>query len=156
MMRLAMVLTATAGLALAAGPPATAAQPEVAAGSGSTLGGALAFTVAAHDAGNGPGGHASVDFAGLGANAPFTLSGPVTCLTVTGSNATVGIRVDKATGAAAPFVGNGFFISLADGGKNDLYANSGFTNAVQEGDCTLAQAAVIPLERGNVVVRDDG
>jgi hypothetical protein len=59
-----------------------------------------------------------------------------TCLTVNGGNAAVGIRIDEATGSAAPFVGNGFFLSLDDGGSNDLYANSGFTNAVQEGDCS--------------------
>jgi len=61
--------------------------------------------------GNGPRGYAVEKWRGLegNPNPPFTVAGPVTCLTVIGNHATVGIEIKQATGAAEEFVGGGFF-----------------------------------------------
>lgn len=151
-------IAAVLAIAGTAGSGHSAPPRDFAVGAGRTVEGSLHFSISAHDNPNGPNGSGSIKFAGLegNPNSAFTLKGPVTCLKVTGEHATVGIRIESATGAAEPFVGNGFFFFVEDGGARaeDLYANSGFTNQVQADTCTLTSAAVFPVEQGNVLVHD--
>ena len=145
-------------------PTFAAASHVYAVGGGETTQGTVHFTVSAHQShqtSKGPSGYVTAKFSGLGDNPSFTLEGPVTCLTVSGSRADVGIRIKKATGAAEPFIGNGFFLFLEDNGgpgavPPDLFANSGFESPPQQGQCSTSFQPVFPVTKGNVVISSDG
>lgn len=151
----ALVVLALVGFA----PGVAFAAGTFGVGGGKTVQGSIQFSFSAHDTPNGPSGYVVEKFAGLAGNpnVAFTLEGPVTCLTVIGNHATIGIQIKKATGAAEPHIGGGFFLDVEDHGEPsgltpDLFSNSGFLPAPQHGVCSFFQASVFPVEQGNVVV----
>jgi hypothetical protein len=151
---------AAVGVAVLAIPGLALGGNTFGVGGGKTLEGVVKFSFSAHDSPNGPNGYVVEKFTGFGANPPFELEGPVTCLTVIGSHATIGIEIKKGSGSAEPFIGGGFFLFVRDNGEPsdpimDMFSNSGFFPTPQFGICTPFFEPIFPLTEGNIVVRSD-
>jgi hypothetical protein len=116
------------------------------------------FGFAAQDTPNGPSGFVRIDQFAEGCCGAFTVEGPVTCLTVVGGYATIGIQIAKGNGTAVGLEGDGFFLFVQDNGPPvggqpvDLFSNSGFFPSPQFGTCSVFFTPIFPLTSGNIVV----
>jgi hypothetical protein len=137
-----------------------AAPHNFAVGSGHILNQSLLFSITAHDLPQRLTGTAVVDFKGEAGkpDTAYSVRGPVTCLTVTGDHAVVGIRITTATGTAEPHIGNGFFMYVDDVARpgRDLYADSAdnFKHPVQTGECKIDAPGAFEIQQGNVNVNE--
>jgi hypothetical protein len=86
----------------------------------------------------------------------FTVKGHVTCLSINGSEATIGINVEAGTGTAVPFIGTGGLYLFAwdshTPGAPDQFSNTWWTDSPPM-DCTIPPpASGFPLVYGHVEV----
>jgi hypothetical protein len=169
-MKLKLILTtATVGVALAlpsasnaAPPPPPPPQLDTATATGSVAGSTPFFNihVDAHSgpSGENPGGSASfgstvqIQVMGHTANVDFVVSGPVTCLNVTGNEAVIKINATFAIAGAGGFFAEPVEINLVDNGGSgsDLFSAQG-TSA--PADCSGGAVSGFPLD-GRAVVFD--
>lgn len=151
----AMLLVAGTGVSSQA-----AAPHDFAVGSGHIQNQSLLFSITAHNLPQRLTGTAVVDFKGAAGrpDTAYSVRGPVTCLTVTGDHAVVGIRIITATGTAEPHIGKGFFIYVDDVARpgRDLYADSAdnFDRPVQKGECKIDAPGTLEIQQGNVNVNE--
>jgi hypothetical protein len=165
-MKLKLILTtaivgvalALPSLASAAPPPPPPPQLDTATATGS-IGSFTNIHVDAHSgpSGENPGGSASFDGTaviqrpGGVERIPFGVSGPVTCLNVTGNEAVIKIN------AIVDFFGTGFpetwEIKLVDNGGSGSDA-FGAQGAIAPADCSGSSVPVFPLFVGRAVVFD--
>jgi hypothetical protein len=83
----------------------------------------------------------------------FTLQGHISCVSVAGNNASIGISIEHGSGTAEGQTG--IFIFVTDNGNGssgvpDSFTNSGYV--VDASDCPPSFDAVTPITSGNINV----
>jgi hypothetical protein len=151
------LLAASVGVALMAASVASAASPkDFATGGGSAVGNGAEkhFSFSAHAGPKGPSGHVVLKQASA-LFGYFELHGHVSCLAVSGNQATIGVAIDKGTGTAEGQVG--IYLYVEDNGSGasgvpDQFSNSGYVHDASV--CPPIEPTLIPIQSGNINVND--
>ena len=108
------------------------------------------FAISAHDGPNGASGHVvfTQEDASFG---DFTLSGHVSCISVVGNSAAIGVTIEHGTGTAEGQPGILIFVTDNDGAAPDRFTNSGYV-AVND-VCPAPFDAGTPITSGNINIK---
>ena len=135
---------------LGAAPPKTFA---VGGGDQVYTGGQKHFAISAHNGPNGASGH--VVFTQVDSTfGDFTISGHITCVSVVGNNASIGVAIEHGTGTAEGQPG--IHIWVTDNGNGGSGSPDGFTNGGYEfvgEDCPATFTVPTPITSGNINVK---
>ena len=156
---LSMPLLAASSMLLLAAPAYADSSKAFAVGGGdvATSIASKHFAFSAHLTPNGPSGYA-VESQVSNYFGNFKLQGPVTCVTVSGTVATIGIKIVKGDGTAATHVGEQFYLYVqgnnpgSPGVVPNSFDNSGYTGQAPSSVCPSASATGEPVAKGNIEV----
>jgi hypothetical protein len=151
------LLAGSVGVALmTAGVASAAGAKDFATGGGSVVGNGAEkhFSFSVHAGPKGPSGHVVLKQVSAGFG-DFELQGHVSCLAVSGNQATIGVAIDKGSGTAEGQVG--IFLYVEDNGSGASNVPDQFNNSGYVGDtsvCPPIEPTIIPIQSGNVNVND--
>ena len=150
---LAMIVASVVATRL---PIVSAASPwKFAVGGGSLVdagGNAKHFAFSAHAGPNGPSGHVVLTQVST-TFGDFQLQGHVTCLTVSGNRAAIGVGIEKGSGTATGQTGILLFVE--DNGNGNSGAPDQFDNSGYVGDPSVCPVAdpTVDVDSGNISVK---
>src|SRR5687768_13966260 len=147
------LLAASIGVALMTASVASAAgAKDFTTGGGSVVGNGAEkhFSFSAHAGPKGPSGHVVLKQVST-VFGDFELHGHVSCLAVSGNQATIGVAIDKGSGTAEGQVGIILYVQDNDPNVPDQFDNSGYVG--DPSVCTPSEQAV-PIQSGNINVND--